>query len=342
MTNLSLIFYNDILNEICKYLSLKDIFNLQRTNKIMYKNVLSLQNIIMIKELKQFHYETKDVNILKSNAYRHLVYYLDSTYLKDIKRTNCDFKFLKNKALASIFNKIYAYYIKDLQINGIFIKGADLEKYPNKLEIVILYNFINMECFANLYNIDYCFKFVNDLYTKKEIIHESFYDLKLKYYNYILDVDRYHSNYIKLSFNQLYQMLPYLTSIAILKKLFGFKVIDLTYTKLFLCCETCVIDNLHYIARLKMNMYKDDLLCYNYSEILNFLKRENTSYYNILLEYERILVKPHIYIRNPKTNRNTRINGITFKKLKNDLDEYIYLDKIVNNKRNALIKKFFR
>jgi hypothetical protein len=364
--------YVDIFHKICKYLSIKDISNLQNTNLDIYKKIQCLHNNIMLRELKNFTNDTMDVIMLKDNFYIYLASFLNSSCLKYIKHNKLlyidnntchqydmnSFKFLKNDIIKNIYNRIFNFYIKNKynkyfddindvndynELNLSFINHKNLEQYPNKLEMIVLYNFINMECFTNLYNRNYLFDFLNSLYTRKPIIDDIFYDLKYKYYSYILYVEHYTPYFIKCTFNHLNQMLPYITSISILKKLFGFKVFDLRYTKLFLCCEECVIENIYYICDLKNNFWTHDLLCHNYLEIVNFLKREKKLYYNILIQREKYLVDNKIYITNPNTNKKMKLTSSYFRKFKFELeDSCINLDRILYNKRNKLIKKYFR
>lgn len=359
----------DLFYKISKYLSIKDISNLQNTNLYIYKKIQCLHNNIMLRELKKFTNDTIDVRMLKDHFYIYLTSFLNSSFLKYI---NCNkilyidnntchqydinsFKFLKNNIINNIYSRILKFYIKNKynnnfnevndynELNVSLINHKNLEGYPNKLEMIVLYNFINMECFTNLYNRDYLFDFLESLYTKKKIIDDLFYDLKYKYYNYILYVENYTPFFIKCSFNHLYQMLPYITSISVLKKLFGFKVFDLTYTKLFLCCEECVIGNIYYMCNLKNIFWKDDLICHNYLQVVDFLKREKKIYYNILIQREKYLVDSKIYITNPNTNQKMKLNSSYFRKLKLELeDTCINLDRILHNKRSKLIKKYFR
>jgi hypothetical protein len=356
--------YVDIFYEICKYLSIKDISNLQNTNVDIYKKIQSLHNNIMLRELNKFTYGMTDVNILKDNFYIYLTSFFNSTYL-NIKKNNDtyhieydrnsanSFKFLENNVIKNIYNRILTFYITNKckkyknsyknPYKNPYINHKYLEEYPNKLEMIVLYNVINMECFTNLYNRSYLFDFLKTLYTRKNIINDIFYDLKYKYYNYILYVENYTPYFIKCSFDQLYQMLPYITSISILKKLFGYRVFDLRYTKLFLCCEECVIGNIYYICNLKNTFWYDDLISHNYLQIVDFLKREKKIYYNILVQREKYLVDNKIYITNPNTNQRMKLTSSYVRKLKFELqDTCINLDRMLHNQRKKLIKKYFR
>ena len=340
----------DIIYEICKYLSIKDVSNLQIINVKIYNNIKLLQNNILIRELKELYIgKTKNVILLKYNFYEYLIYFLKSNVLEYTK--------LKNVIIYNIYNRIVNFlncndkktyseiqieyqdeYWENQSVYWKFI--GKLEKYPNKLEMLVLYNFINIECFVN-YNIDYSFKFLKILDTKKKIIHDNFYDVKYKYYKNILYIEKYDIYYKNFAFDKLYQMVPYITSVYILKRLFGFKIFDLTYTTLFPCCEDCIIQNLHYICDLKMNFYLDDLICHNYSEILKFLYRENKVYYQMLIDREKYLINKKIYITNPKTNRNMKISDKYFRRLQNELND-MNLTRIIHNKRKKLIQKYFR
>lgn len=315
----------DIFYEICKYLSIKEISKLQNTNSKIYNKIKFLHDNILIKELNKLHNNKNHILLLKSNFYEYLLYFLKSNFFDYTKFTNI--------IIFNIYQRIFTY------LNGHPFQ-IDLRNYPNKLELFVLYNFINIECFIN-YNIDYSFKFLNMLDSNKRIIDDTFYHLKYKYYKNILYIEKSNIYFMNFSFEKLYQMTPYITSISILKRLFGYKVLDLKYSVLLLCCENCVIENIQYICNLKMSFYYDDLIAHNYIEILNFLKRESRLYYHILIEREKYLVNKKIYVTNPRTNLNIKITDRRFKLLKNDFND-INLNRIIHHKRKKLIQKYFR
>ena len=316
----------DIFYEICKHLSIKEISKLQNTNSKIYNKIKFLHNNILTKELNELHHNNKThILLLKYNFYEYLLYFVKSKFF--------DYTRFTNIIIFNIYKRIFTY------LNGSLLQ-TDLRTYPNKLELFVLYNFINIECFIN-YNIDYSFKFLNMLDSNTRIIDDTFYQLKYKYYKNILYIEKYDIYFMNFSFEKLYQMTPYITSIYILKRLFGYKLLDLKYSVLLLCCENCVIKNIQYICNLKMSFYYDDLISYNYTEILNFLKRENKSYYRILIEREKYLVNKKIYVTNPRTNRDIKITDKCFRILKNDFND-INLNKIIHNKRKRLIQKYFR
>ncbi len=311
--------HTDIFYEICKYLSIKDISRLQKTNCEINNKIQCLHNNILIKELKYLHNNKNNIN---SNFYEYLLYFINSK-LFDYRFTNV------------IIGNIY----KKITISRI-VTFTDLINYPNKLELFVLYNFINIECFIN-YNIDYFFKFLKMLDSPKRIIDDVFYDLKYKYYKNILYIERYDMYLMNISFEQLYQMVPYITTISILKRLFGYKILDLKYSKLLLCCEDSVVQDIHYICNFKFSFYNDDLISHNYTEIMNFLKSENKLYYYILIEREKFLVNKKIYVTNPKTNKDIRITDKRFRRTQHDFND-INLNRIIHNQRKRLIQKYFR
>lgn len=336
----------DIFYEICKRLSIKEISRLQKTNSKIYNKIIVLHNNILTNELNDLHNNKTNILLLKYNFYEYLFYFLNSNFFDYTKFTNiiiCNMYQRIISYLSSISHRKLPTIVFDDSNNRkrfSYWRPSDLRNYPNKLELFFLYNFINIECFIN-YNIDYSFKFLKMLDSNKRIIDDTFYQLKFKYYKNILYIEKYDIYFMNFSFEKLYQMTPYITTIFILKRLFGYKLLDLKYSKLLLCCENCVIQNIHYMCNFKMSFYHDDLISYNYTEILNFLKRENKLYYHILIEREKFLVNKKIYVTNPRTNKNIKITDASFNVLQNDFNN-INLNRIIHNKRKRLIQKYFR
>lgn len=360
---------SDIVYEISKYISLKDISHLKMSSKLLNEKINDIQNSIIIRNMKIFDAkksinlnQTKNdyLNSLNDMFYGLINYYL-SIYLNKYKKMFCkDFywkkniynkSFLKhyilnfdqyhmyprnyifiteNTMLNHLFNKIFKFYvIKDY---------IDIRYYPNRLELYILYNLIQIEIFQTMYNFDYTFEFL------ESINNYWYYNIKIKYYNYILNT--FHTNNIDFTFVQMHKMSLTVTSIPIIKKIFGYKILDLSNTQLNLCCYDCNEINLYRICNMKRGFWNDHLISHNYMELKEFLQRENAYYHNILINQEIRIVNDMIYIKNPITNRRVRLNGQGFYNLMNYLEknmriDYIKLCMIIKKRQDNLIEKFF-
>ena len=351
----------EILNEICNFLSLKDISNLQYANRTIltligynYECILTKQlnckpdtkNIIQSK--KMFYDFLKYHLDVNCHRYKTMIYNYYSSRFLFIQRANLKYYILifknyynhynstgllENLSNQNVVNNIYD-RIFDFYINNDF---RHLEQYDNKLELLVLYNLM-------IDNIDSLFEFLKTLDSC--IFYDKYYYIKIKYYRYVLNVLHYnHYIIFNNTFQKLYQMSPYITSICGLKKMFGYNVLDLQYCE-FINCDECAIPSIHYICDLKMNFFKDDLISYNYTQIKDLLQRRNVNYYNILLERETFLVNNIIYVKNHTTNRRMRVNGFYYKNFissisRNDKKNCTKIQKFIKRKQESLKIKFF-
>jgi hypothetical protein len=135
----------------------------------------------------------------------------------------------------------------------------------------------------------------------------------------------------------------YVTSIPVIKKILGYKALNLSNTQLNLCCYDCNENYLIEICNIKRYFWKDHLISHNYNEFKQMLKRNNLYYYNILCNRETIIINSMIYVKNPITNRRVRVNKTIYNNLIHDLDKY-QAQKITNhisNQKNYFRNKFF-
>lgn len=359
----------DIVYEISKYISLKDISHLKMSSKLLNEKISNVQNNIIIRNMKIFD-SKKCINLNQSNIdylnslndmfYGLINYYLSfylnkykKMFYKDFywKKDRYNKSFLKyyilnfdqyymypynyifiteNQMLNYLFNKIFRFYVMKNYI--------DIRYYPNRLELYILYNLIQIDISQTIYNFDYTFQFL------ESINNYWCYNIKIKYYNYILNT--FHTNNIEFTFVQMHKMSLTVTSIPIIKKIFGYKTLDLSNTQLNLCCYNCNEINLYRICNMKRGFWNDHLISHNYMELKEFLQRENPYYYSILINQEIRIVNDMIYIRNPITNRRVRLNGYRFNNLMNYLEknmkrEHVNLCMIIKKRQDNLINKFF-
>lgn len=342
---------HDIIYEISKKLSLKDICNLMGTCNKLYNDIKNYEIYIFHNELRKSNksYNIKNMailehffyNFLNYNIIIHLYKYRKKYYKKGSKEFlshfilyNCmPINFTDNTFINNLFNKIFYFYVTN--------NYKDLCIYPNKFELCALYNFLQIEVFCIYDNFNYWFDFLESFTNK-------YRDVKIKYYNSVLDSIH---NGIILNFDQMYTISKYTSSIYIIKKIMGYKILDLSNSNLHLCCITCNYDNLIEICDFKHHFYKDDLVSHNYNQLKSFLYKENIDYYNILISREKTLVNNRIYIKNPITNRRLRLNGSVYKQLMTfftDIDDwecffkyYIKILKYITKRQKMLIKRYF-
>jgi hypothetical protein len=373
---------SDIIYNICNKLSLKDVFILKHVNVELRCKILSIERYIMRNELKKIPFLClNNFYEMKQELYKFIKYHLDvqrnkykiilvKYYLQDIKNYTLknyilNFKYYHNSPqicysypldyityptqnyfINEIFDRIFEYYVKN--------NFGSLEKYPNQLDLVVLYIFLHIEIYQNVYNMDYFLEFLRNLnknqdsslYPKLE--NYKYYNVCIKYYTHCLNIILDDNILINNSFEKLYEISKYVTNVPILKKLLGYKLLDINpeFCHLFLCCFECIPTNLQEICTMKMSFWKDDLISYNYLQIKNLLKIKCPLYYNILLEKETYEINEIIQIKNPYTNRRMRVNGSLFKRF----IKFIYesnphyhnrIVKFIYNKQKYFRRKFF-
>ena len=146
------------------------INHLYQYKKIFYRN---LQH----KELFYKNFKDKNFKQFQFNIINFEKYY-DSKYIKQISSHE-----ITNKLFSNIFN----FYV----LNNF----CDIRLYPNKLELLAFYNFLEIETFPNIY-FNYFFKFLEQNNNPNII------DLKINYYNSILYKFHYKDNNVPLTFDQ--------------------------------------------------------------------------------------------------------------------------------------------
>jgi hypothetical protein len=320
---------SDIIYEITKYLSLKDICILKSCSTSLSYYIKSVQTNILQKQLfnSNLSFFIKDRIILTNFCYNFIHYHI-TVHLYKYKRIFNRSQFgnsirtigsiRPNESIIPIrsndlYNFIMYTKVEDIttndKINALFYKifyfyinnnRCHISSYPNQLELCALYNLLQIEIFNPKNDFGYWFNFL-------ESFEYGYTDVKMNYYNYVLS--NCHIENIHLNFNHIHKMSTTISSLYVLKKIFTFKELNLTKTKLNLCCYMCNERYLFQICKLKKKFYKDELVSYNYAQFKEMLKREHLYYYNILLNKEITIINEMIYIKNPNTNRRMRLYG---------------------------------
>ena len=131
--------------------------------------------------------------------------------------------------------------------------------YPHQFELFVFYR---------IYQI-YINKSISDISANIDFLNNDivlYRNIAMDYYYYL------YANKVIIKFDDLFKMSRVATTLCSLKKLFGYKVLNLETTMLMPCCSDCWFDILNYLTTYRFNRKYDDLLCYNYNEIKSFLK----------------------------------------------------------------------
>jgi|FrelakmetLWP11LW_1041352.scaffolds.fasta_scaffold00038_23 hypothetical protein len=351
---------SDIIYEITKYLSLKDICILKSCSKSLLYYIKSVQTTILKKQLlkSNLSFGIKDRSILSNFCYNFINYHITVHFYK-YKRIFNRNQFGNSFRTTDLYNFMMYTKVEDIttndKINALFYKifyfyinnnRCHISLYPDQLELCALYNLLQIEIFNPKNDFGYWFNFL-------ESLEHGYNDVKMNYYNSILS--NCHIENIHLNFNHIHKMSTNLTSLYVLKKIFTFKELNLTRTKLNLCCYTCNERYLFQICRLKKSFYKDELVSHNYMQFKEMLKRENLYYYNILLNKEITIVNEMIYIKNPNTNRRMRLYGRFYNSMITDFfsqEDYSFDKDLLNyyksilhyitKRQNYFITRFFQ
>jgi hypothetical protein len=160
MSILELSLPNDIIYHICKYIDAKDIYNLQHTNKNIQYKIRIIQNDIVSQELQK-----RNKNYLKKDTFYDCLNFYLITNLKKCKMQFYNNGFLEYKKyylffpetekttlINKLFSKIFNFYIYNDSIE------FDTELYINKIELLVLYNLLEIHIFPYLPKY-YFFKF---------------------------------------------------------------------------------------------------------------------------------------------------------------------------------------
>lgn len=328
----------DTLYELSKYLSFKDICIIKGCNKKLKNKIFLLERIIVKNHLNLYYknelYDESYDNIckIKNNSLYNFYYFLQMNinifYNKKLIIISDNY-FINN-----LYKKIMMYCLEN---------NCTIKEYPYLFDLFVFFMLLNVDIYNNIYN-NYLLHFLNLSTPKKYIYNDIFYNLKIKFYSYINSY--IHNKLIIIDYDILVNTSKYLANICIIRRIFMYKKIDFSSTKLYHCCHYCAFKNLKEICNIKRLNYKDACISENYNRLKHFLSIKNKDYYNYLLNREKIIVNDMIYVKNPITNKRMRINGTLYKKKMLEfysLDYHIYksMDNYINNKRSFLIKKFF-
>jgi hypothetical protein len=367
----------DILINIYDYINPITVLSLKKVDKKLQYKILSIEKYLLIKELKNNDDNVKNCNHLYKwfEMYFRSIYESQKSYiLKNLisKNLQSNGMFIREIIINNI-KKNYSYHTKNdnvININILFKKlyifflenESDdvfvMSNYKNSMELFIFYKIFQISINKSILDISSNILFLNDLqnYNTQDITHKSdksdkivnkneinylgFYynfgnikNISIDYYNYI------YSNNIFIKFDELYNMSSVATTLCSLKKIFGYKVLNLSDTVLLPCCNQCSSEFIYYFTCYRFNRKYDDLLCHNYNEIKSFFQRTNTVFYNSMLYNEKMYVNKLIRILNPKTNKLIKLEEII--NLSNSVSESASIYRLIRHNQEKLLKKYF-
>lgn len=330
---------SDILFLIYKNLEFCDIISMQKTSRELYYKTITISEYIISNELKKFENKTSKDDIIV------LLNYVCKESYNNIKNKLNNNKNLSDEFVKSyIYNNIEQFNITDnISINIIYqklfkyyLKHNDLSTYTDIILIFIFYNLLQINLFHNVRNAKYNVLFLDSFFQKNQY-SLNLYNIIYKYCSFLL------FNHITLHLDIQHIISKYITSIHYIKKLFCSKQLDLSITKIVSCCADLDVVNLKNIVIYKYNMYNDDLISYNYTQIKRFIKINYPHFFNLMQEFELEFINGQIIYRHPFTRNHMRLNSKSSQrflfKLRYELNKSIGNTRIYNNLENYIKKK---
>lgn len=317
---------SELIYVICKHLDLNSIYHLKHVNSKLYNTINKLSFVICKNELNKFKNKIKpsDIQNVLENFCKLIIY-------------NNDIRF-------NLFNISYNKHVNILFTDVIvhFINKKNLDEYDDKIKLLFLYNFIQIEQF-NIYEIDYYIEFIENITHNK--FTRKYNDLIVNYYRFVIKSLNFEesiiysseTNYLKkfifLSFEQLHKISKWIITPHIMQKLISYKPLDLSTSEIMICCNMCFKTPLKEIVKIKFNMRDDELIGHNYSCIKEILEKKNFySLQNYIKKVQLILIDKYMYTTDPQTNEKIKIKNYKLNyKMKH----------LVNKNEKFLINKIF-
>jgi len=356
---------NEVIIEITKHLSVVDIVNLMICNKshhhiltanagdiinfqyMYYKNKKSTRKCT-IEEIEE---HLSRICYMVGDNFRSHCRLLDLNTIPDdpiefIKENMFHMKLLfSNTHADSLFKDILRHFINTGSLRDYGNKYSlfacniffELVTNPSRPQINMYQspNYNQNRSSVNHYS-SYAIDFLDC------ISHFKFSDIKTAYFCFLL-----HSKVI-LSFHQIWKMSQYVSTFCKLKKIFGYRCLDLRNTTVILCCDKCKNDATAIdLVSMRYNIQGCDLLSHNYNEIKSLLFNKCRTLYDKIVNLETNIIDKNIVFMNPISNRNVRfksrafIKMITVLKSRNNFELIRAIDKIIVKQRYNLLKCSF-
>lgn len=334
----------DTLLEICKYLGPRDTYVLGLVNKRLQLTMSTLGDRLLSRKRPEV-YNCLSLYVIYTVSYSSSHRILHSNCNSNCN-SDCNNDCNNNTSNDVHHNKTFKYRLtKNPYLNMMLTKLVDfylqsgdqfLARYPNKIELLILYYLIQIEVYVNLKMYKTVIPFVNSLPRHK------FEGMTKRYFNALVPRSDLHYEYPHwLTYNDMIIISRYTVSPTILKKLFATKVLDLSSTDLYICCEHCCETLFGDITTLRYYYSNDDLVGHNYTQIKSLLKTHERGHALIrkLEDYELSILNSHIYFTNPYDNSQVKFTSKRGLRILNDLRQNQKTIKLYNRMCQYIIKQ---
>lgn len=362
----------DVLMRITDFCHVQDICNLSMINKRMHTKLHTIGHYILKKQFYAFHQldarntSCKNVDaFLRSSmeTFSDQMYtrYWEQYQIHDPCCKTAEFKEYLQETLPHL-KIIYAHGIIDALYKDIFlfiVKNGSLNNYPSIINIFACYVFLQIlyNTIPNYNNIDYIISFLDRLTlyrnSKYTSLATSYYNFLHNYYyqqsDNIRSIDRLPQqiSFFTISLENFYLMSKLVTSVCVLKRLIGYKPLELSHTLLIRCCSRCNnVQSAKHLVNTRYNI-SDNVVGHNYSEIKGILFNQNRNLYQLICAEEVAIIDKNIFIFDPITRNNISITSNYFRKLVKRLErtnEGFYQKKLhrdIYKKRLALLTEYF-
>ena len=263
---------DNTLLELYQYIHIKDVLKIKRLNKTLYNRIQNIEGYIVSQELRRAgHRGTYNE---KKQSQTHLELALKNTL------SCCIVDVFYNNCLNHMFNNMLTKYEQTYTI-------------PHSITSLITIPNILQMSMCNTKNHKYLIDFI---YNNMSF---NAYNVIVSYYTVVLQN-------ITVSFENLYKISKHAVTLKSLKKLFGYKPLDLSLSTLIDCCDTCKFDIIKHMVQFRYNRQNDDVLAHNYNVIKQFLKQHATRLYNQMNIFEERIIDTHLKVLCPTTNTPIR------------------------------------
>jgi len=313
----------EIQLEVGRYLSVRDIIQLQRCNRAL-NCFVKYNDTYIVTDKFQIDLGNKDKNYM----YTILTYTITEMY-KVVSRkmlwhyshsSNYNFSVKEgrlmvlqqiygicvcdNELINHLFRKVFYWYYTNPSIFSHEFRSVTVWRYPNQIELYVLYRFLLISLYRNeIYsspdsNIDLIDDFIGNGCGNHHI-----YQMGTEYFKYIIE------NKTEIRFDSLYKISKYVVGLPMIKRLFGCRKLTINHSQLTSCCDECNSEALNQIVTFKTNRPDDYLLSENYKTIKSFLLKHNVLLYRELTNLENRFINARIFYRHPVTRRRVRLDS---------------------------------
>lgn len=359
---------NDIFLNVLKFSELKECCVLKTVNKSLYNKVNNFQEFRFSDELKYIHHSHKDFDLqmTKQKFYNFINSFCKKVYLNtkksyliwmcsNLESCENDNINIKDEITKSIKKSLVFHInpvINNLLIDVVvhYMENDNVQQYPNKLNLLACYYFLKIIFYDNCHSKEFIIDFLDTIV--KNVEHKKLATI-------------YATNLITsksvLTLDEMYKISKYSVSLVILKKLIGYKTLDLSNTEIFDHCnyesnnshtlfDTNMPNRLNYdidliydLITYKIHFVDHDLIGHNYNEIKKCIRLHRPKLYKYLINKEKNLIDQRIFVTHPMINSNINILSRKYKNLTRNLSrlEKKDIDKFIHNQRDYLYNTMF-